>query len=102
MMIVGITGGIGSGKSTIGKIFATMGYPVYNSDDEAKNILLESEILHQKLKLELGESVFSNNLPDRKKIGEMVFSDNEKLEKLNGLIHTLVAEHFDNWLKNQK
>lgn len=95
--IIGLTGGIGSGKTTVAELFRALGVPVYYADDEAKNILFTPDVA-QLVKEALGESVFTDGAPDRGKIAAMVFSDPEKLAELNAIIHPRVAEHFKQWV----
>ncbi|MDI9310298.1 MAG: dephospho-CoA kinase [Limnohabitans sp.] len=100
--IIGLTGGIGSGKTTVAKLFLTEGIPVYFADDEAKKILDQEETISQVVN-EFGSEILFENKIDRKKIAEIVFKNPEKLKKLNQIIHPLVKKHFDAWVvKNQK
>jgi dephospho-CoA kinase len=98
--VVGLTGGIGSGKSTIAGFFAQMGVPVYIADDEAKKILYLPETT-LRLKRVFGNTVFTGGRPDSKKIAALVFNDAHKLAQLNGIIHPAVAQHFAAWLQGQ-
>ncbi|MFP5471589.1 MAG: dephospho-CoA kinase [Bacteroidia bacterium] len=101
MIILGVTGGIGSGKTTVCNVFASKGIPVYNSDERAKEILMHHpEVKKQLLRL-FGQGVFTDQLPDRKKIASIVFSDKEKLKLLNAIIHPKVKEDFEQWKKEQ-
>ena len=102
MLRIGITGGIGSGKSTVSKILQTMGYPVFNSDDQAKKILFQSKDLHDKLKEIFGEEIIVNGIPDKVSLAKIVFSSKEKLKMLNELIHPLVRISFEEWILKQK
>jgi dephospho-CoA kinase len=97
--IIGLTGGIGSGKTTISSYFATFGIPVYIADNEAKKITNEPEIIF-KIKEIFGSEIFENNILDRKKLAAIVFDDKSKLEQLNKIIHPAVQKHFENWLEN--
>ncbi|WP_297332490.1 dephospho-CoA kinase [Flavobacterium sp.] len=96
--IIGLTGGIGSGKSTIAAYFASKGVPVYIADDQAKKILYASEASAQ-VKEVFGEIVFTDGQPDRKKLSEVVFNNPEKLKQLNAIIHPKVSRHFEEWVK---
>jgi dephospho-CoA kinase len=102
MLRIGITGGIGSGKSTVSKILQTMGYPVFNSDVEARKILFHSKDLHRKLKENFGEEIVVNGIPDKVSLAKIVFSSKEKLKMLNELIHPLVRISFEEWILKQK
>ncbi|WP_116787470.1 dephospho-CoA kinase [Flavobacterium psychrotrophum] len=96
--VLGLTGGIGSGKTTIAHVFEELGVPVYYADDEAKKILYLPEVLPE-LKENFGDAVFVDGRPDRAKIAAVVFADKEKLQALNNIIHPRVAQHFNNWLQ---
>lgn len=100
MLKVGLTGGIGSGKTIVATIFETIGIPVYHADREAKKLLLNENVKRELLDL-FGEKIFdSKKQVDRKLLGEFVFNDASGLEKLNKLIHPLVKAHFDECLKH--
>lgn len=97
MIKLGITGGIGSGKTTACKIFESLGVPVYYADDEAKKIMDTVEVT-KKIVDTFGKSILSNsNTIDRKKLGAIVFSDKQKLELLNSIIHPAVGKHYEDW-----
>ena len=102
MKIVGLTGNIGSGKSTVSKVLIEMGYPVFNADEQAKSILENDSILHHELQSLFGNDIFHENKPDRKKMAALVFNDNSKLQQLNSLIHPLVQKRFEEWCSQQK
>lgn len=97
--IIGLTGGIGSGKSTIARYFAALGVPVYIADDEAKKILYTPEASSE-IKQAFGDVAFTNGIPDREKIAKLVFNDPEKLSRLNSIIHPKVSAHFLDWVHN--
>ncbi|WP_300490355.1 dephospho-CoA kinase [Flavobacterium sp.] len=99
--IVGLTGGIGSGKSTIAEYIHSKGIPVYIADDQAKRIMDDPEIV-KKVREIFDENVVENEKLNRKKIAELVFSSPNLLKKLNEIIHPAVKENFDKWLKNNK
>ena len=100
--IIGITGGIGSGKSTVSKLIEEAGYPVYYSDVRAKTIVNDDHQLQEKIKELLGEQSYDENgLYDRKYVSEIVFEDEELLLKLNSLIHPAVKFDFENWVTHQ-
>ena len=102
MKIIGLTGGIGSGKSTIAKWFLELGIPVYDSDLEAKKLVDENKKIISKLIKLFGEEVYQNGVYNRKLVSSKVFEDKELLGKLNQIIHPEVFRHFRNWVKNQK
>lgn len=99
--IIGLTGGIGSGKSTIAKHIEQLGIPVYIADLEAKKIL-ETTVVISKIIDAFDENILENNKIDRTKLSKLVFENPEKLKILNAIIHPAVAIHFKNWvIKNQ-
>lgn len=99
--IIGLTGGIGSGKTTIANYFKSLGIPVYIADDEAKKVMQLPEI-HSQIKLEFGKNVFENDLINTSKLAKLVFNNPEKLKKLNKIVHPAVKKHFDNWVLQHK
>ena len=97
MLKVGITGGIGAGKTLVTGIFQNLGIHVYDSDSEAKNFLSDEQV-KSKLRNYFGEIIFDNTQNiDKKKLAEIVFNDPVSLKYLNLLIHPLVREHFKKW-----
>ena len=101
MKVIGITGGIGSGKTTIAKVFAQLGYPVYNSDNRAKELINTNPDLINALKLNFGSEIYSSNGLDRKKMAGIVFTNPKKLELLNSLVHPAVGKDFSSWIEKQ-
>lgn len=100
--IIGLTGGIGSGKSTVASYIASKGIPVYIADDEAKKIM-EREDIKQKIQNLFAESILSSdNSLNRKKIAEFVFNNPNKLQELNAIVHPEVQLHFTNWVKSHE
>ncbi len=102
MKYVGLTGGIGSGKTTVGKLFAQLGVPVYNSDKHAKQLMETSPEVKKALKTLLGEAAYNGKSLNKTFISEQVFNDKSLLEKLNALVHPAVRTHFLEWSKHQK
>lgn len=97
--IIGLTGGIGSGKTTVANFFKEKGVPVYIADDEAKKIMDYNEVIAEVQQL-FEEKVIDNfGKLDRKKISQIVFHNKEKLKALNALIHPKVKAHFNTWLE---
>lgn len=96
--IIGLTGGIGSGKTTIARLFQAEGIPVYIADEEAKKILDLPETI-QKVVSKFGTSIIFDGKIDRKKLAELVFSKAENLKNLNAIIHPMVKVHFDEWVQ---
>ncbi|KUY25541.1 dephospho-CoA kinase [Elizabethkingia ursingii] len=100
--IIGLTGGIGSGKTTVARFIEEMGYPVYNSDTRAKNLVNESDDLKAAIIQLLGPEAYDENgLYDRKYVGSVVFSNDELLKQLNAIIHPAVNKDFHDWVKRQ-
>ena len=100
--IIGLTGGIGSGKTTVARFIEEFGFPVYYSDDRAKAIVNESEDLKIKIKELLGEDAYDENgLYDRKFVADKVFNNRDLLQQLNEIIHPAVRIDFENWVKKQ-
>lgn len=95
--IIGLTGGIGSGKTTVANEFSSLGVPVYITDLEAKNLMQSDAVLNQ-IKVEFGSTVFNKGTLLREKLSEIVFNNNEKLAKLNSIVHPAVKKHFKSWL----
>ena len=102
MKKIGLTGGIGSGKTYVSRVFESLGVPIFNSDNEAKKLLSHSEQLVQSLKDEFGNDIYDGYSLNNKKLASIVFSDSEKLRKLNSLVHPLVKEEFLDWQEVQK
>jgi len=102
MLKVGITGGIGSGKSTITSLFHDLGVPIYNSDERAKWLLSNDVDLVDQIKILFGQESYSNNKLNRAHIANIVFQDNDMLKELNAIVHPLVKIDFENWLLLQK
>lgn len=101
MFQVGLTGGIGVGKTTVARIFNILGVPIFNADEVAKKIMLEDEVLKQNIILEFGDESYSNNQLNTKHIASIVFNDNYKLEKLNALVHPATINYYNNWVQLQ-
>lgn len=96
--IIGLTGGIGSGKTTVAKMFTELGVPVYIADDAGRKVLTLPKAINA-LHQVFGKKVFTDGMPDRKKIAAIVFGNPEKLSLLNRIIHPLVKKDFNLWLK---
>jgi dephospho-CoA kinase len=96
MIKVGLTGNIGSGKSTVCRIFETLGVPVFHADEVAKEMLKEERI-QQQIRTKFGNEVFDGNILDRKKLASIVFVDKEALTFLNSLIHPEVRKKLKRW-----
>ena len=101
MLKIGITGGIGSGKSTVTKLFEVLGIPVYNADDAAKRLMNENEALKESIKQTFGEAAYTNGLLNRKYIADIVFTNPKKLEALNGIVHPATLYDAELWMSKQ-
>lgn len=95
--IIGLTGGIGSGKTTVANEFSSLGIPVYITDQEAKKLMQSDSVLNQ-IKEEFGSAVFDKGVLLRDKLSEIVFNDDKRLAKLNSIVHPAVKQHFREWL----
>ncbi|TBW26759.1 dephospho-CoA kinase [Gramella sp. KN1008] len=102
MKIVGLTGGIGSGKTTVAGFFRELGVPVYIADDAGKRLLNTSSEIKKKVIALFGSEAYTGDSPNRKFIAAQVFNDKMKLEKLNSIIHPAVEIDFQNWLTEEK
>ncbi|MDF4222083.1 dephospho-CoA kinase [Maribacter sp. M208] len=101
MITIGLTGGIGSGKSTVASMFKDLGVPVYDSDQRAKHLMNSSKAIHDQLVELLGEEAFLDGKLNRPFIASKVFNDKNLLAKLNDIVHPVVREDFVAWAKNQ-
>ena len=101
MKILGVTGGIGSGKTTVCGIFKTLGVPVFSSDEVSKSILFSSGVQGEVEKL-FGDVVFNNGVLSKNKLAEYIFSNDDALESLNQLVHPKVSKAFEFWKNQQK
>jgi dephospho-CoA kinase len=100
MKIIGITGGIGSGKSIVCKVFATMGIPIYEADSRAKALMNNDLALKKSIKNLLGESAYTpTGEYNRAWVASQVFNNPALLQKLNAIVHPRVREDADNWIK---
>lgn len=97
MKIIGLTGGIGSGKSTISKEFKCNSIPVYDSDTRAKILMNSSKVLKAKLIEFFGSSAYSNGFLNKKYISNLIFNDSSALNKINSIVHPEVFDDFINW-----
>ena len=101
MMVVGLTGGIGSGKSTIAKAFAALGIAVFNSDEQAKALIATDAQVKERIIATFGEEAYQNGEYNRAYIAQIVFNNPEKLAILNNIVHPALAEYFKRWAKEQ-
>ena len=101
MLKIGLTGGIGSGKSTVAKIFEVWGIPVYYADQAAKDLMNENEELKGKIISTFGPEVYKEGRLDRSYLGDLVFRDENKLARLNALVHPATLQDAANWMNKQ-
>ena len=98
--LIGITGGIGAGKSTVSTICKHLGFKVYNSDQRAKEIVSEDPIIKKKLISFFGNNIYKNGVLDRKFLSDKIFNDKSSLEQINYIIHPAVKKDFNSWVIN--
>lgn len=97
MIRVGITGGIGSGKSTVSRVFESLGIPVYYSDPRAKQIMIQHPQVVSELTALLGPGTYRNGELDRQYVASRIFTDKELIESVNAIVHPRVAAEFEEW-----
>ena len=100
-LIIGITGGIGSGKSTLSHLLRAEGYSVYDTDLEARRLQNEHTAMRKKMIDLFGKEIYTDKGLNRSELGKIVFSKPESLSKLNAIVHPLVMEDFENWVNNR-
>jgi len=101
LLKIGITGGIGSGKSTVCAIFQILGIPVFNADIEARKLYDEPQV-KEAIMLAFGDNMYPQGVFDKKAMADLVFQSVDKLKQLNELLHPLVQIQFDIWLQQQQ
>src|SRR5882672_1356407 len=101
MIKIGLTGGIGSGKTTVAGIFQVLGIPVYYADDAAKKLMNENAALKEKIIQHFGNDAYKNGLLNRSYIGQQVFKDKKKLALLNSLVHPVTIRDGNEWMPQQ-
>ncbi len=102
MLKIGLTGGIGSGKTTVAKVFEVLGIPVYYADEAAKRLMNEDEVLQQKIISAFGEAAYTDGILNRQHLSSLVFNNKEKLELLNSLVHPATIADAAVWFSKQK
>jgi len=101
MLRIGLTGGIGSGKTTVAQIFGVLGIPVYSSDDAAKRLMNEDEDLKKKIIESFGKESYQNGELNRKYVANEAFSDPEKIKLLNSMVHPATIKDASAWMEKQ-
>jgi dephospho-CoA kinase len=101
MLRIGLTGGIGSGKSTVARIFEVLGIPVYTADTASKRLMQENKELVAKIKNAFGEQAYKDGILDRKYLSGTVFANSEKLNLLNSLVHPATIKDAAEWMSKQ-
>lgn len=99
--VIGLTGGIGSGKSTIAKYLISLGYPVYVADDAGRKVMQFPEVI-QAIKEKFGTAIFNNQQLNRAALAKIVFEHPEKLQELNAIVHPAVRNDFKKWLEENQ
>ncbi|UOY06923.1 dephospho-CoA kinase [Muricauda sp. SCSIO 64092] len=100
-MIVGLTGGMGSGKSTVAAFFRELGVPVYDSDEEAKLLMVDSEEVRKDIVQLFGPGAYHGKKLNKAFISKIVFNEKEKLKQLNAVVHPAVRKHFLSWVQSR-
>ena len=101
MIKIGITGGIGSGKTVVSSLLALEGIPVYVADDESKRLTDTSPDIREKLTALIDVSIYANGTLDRQRLASLIFSDETLLKHVNGIIHPVVKKDFETWMAQQ-
>ena len=102
MKKIGLTGGIGVGKTFVSEIFQKMGYSVFLADLHAKKCIHESDDLRKEIKKKFGNEIYQKGVLQRNRLADIVFNDTKKLQELNNLVHPFVQKYFEAWCKNQQ
>lgn len=102
MLKVGLTGGIGSGKSTVGRVFAALGIPVYNADAASKTLYSSSVQIKEAVIKYFGESIYEGGVFHKDRLSTAVFGDADKLALLNSIVHPATIQHARTWMAGQK
>ena len=102
MITVGLTGGIGSGKSTVASFFVELGVPVYNSDQEARKLMKTSKKIKKAIKSLLGKNAYNGKRLNKTYISAKIFKDRNLLQELNAIVHPAVKKDFLKWKTKQK
>jgi dephospho-CoA kinase len=101
-MKIGVTGGIGSGKTTVCRIFSALGIPVFASDTEARKIMETDPVVIEQINLIAGRNIYEEGTLNRSELAGIIFNNNELLDKVNKVVHPVVRENFNQWQKSQQ
>ena len=101
MIKVAITGGIGTGKTTISNMFLDKGVPVFNSDEIAKEIMSTNPLLKNEIVTAFGDKVYDKNRLNKEYLSDAIFNNETLLKKINAIVHPYVADEFNSWIKEQ-
>ena len=101
MLKIGLTGGLGSGKSTVAHIFEVLGIPVYYADAASKKLMNDDEKVKEAVQTAFGKEVYTKGNLDKKYLAEIVFNDEKKLQLLNSIVHPATLQDAANWIKKQ-
>lgn len=102
MIKVAITGGIGTGKTTISSMFADKGIPVFNSDEIAKEIMNTNSLLKNEIVTAFGDKAYDKNKLNKEYLSDVIFNNEALLKKINSIVHPYVAEKFNSWIEKQE
>ncbi|MGD0583354.1 MAG: dephospho-CoA kinase [Bacteroidales bacterium] len=101
-MKIGVTGGIGSGKTTVCRVFNSLGIPVFSADNEASNIMESDPQVIENVRNIAGQDIYKGGSLNRSELAELIFNDRELLERINQVVHPVVRINFDIWQRSQK
>jgi dephospho-CoA kinase len=101
MLRIGVTGGIGSGKTTVCRLFEGRGVPVYYADAEAKRLMTDDAELRQRIERRYGEDLYADGWLNRRRLASIIFNDKKELTRVNGWVHPAVAKDFERWSLSQ-
>ena len=102
MLKIGLTGGIGTGKTAVANIFSDLGVPIYNSDLRAKKLMTSNKNLGKSITQSFGNESFKDGYLNKNYLSELVFNSKESLDKLNSIVHPFVAEDFKSWVADTR
>ena len=102
MMRIGLTGGIGSGKSTVAKLFAVLGIPVYHADERARSLMETDAAVKSALSTRFGQGIYRDGRLDRAALAEIIFKNEEARQAVNAIVHPAVRADFDRWVLEQE